>query len=561
MSNKKRKWLLPILHIMAVLLYAVFGAKHTEYPYAIPAQIYDSPWSDGMERLFHMGMSALYGIILIFLVWKVFFLLLSKKRKMPFFLIFAAFVICVLVFPSNFSYEPDNFTNYSYAVRNISDYWQNVHVGYLYRACLWVFPHPLVLPVIQLCSLLGAIYYISVRVKRLFGKTASYVPYCLIAFPEFLEIGTNPYRNNIYTVMCIWFFAILFLDCLEQRKRKGWELACLCVAGGFLTVFRSEGIVLLGVVFFALWLLYRLDIRKTALYFALCLCACLLFAFPQKLGEKKYYGGEYSMINSMNMLKEILSNPNADYTYGTAEEDLTAINRVVSLDALMVYGIQGYRANNYEIHQTINQSCVTLKEQEDFISAARNIIFHNPGIFLMDRIAMFCESNGVLSDAQDPYPTEEWNKMFAALLEQWNFSYNEIISDAFPKSFFYNKAKVSFADQLTDLQVDYYNLLCDTKILIISRLLVFLLFPVIVIYDVRLCGKKERSFFIGAALMLLFQLAAVILFSPEGRGPYYYPSYFVMLSSCFLLALDVMRKSKAVRRMEPPVTNRLGTMP
>lgn len=561
LRKKNLKMLLPVLHMIIAFLYAALEKGYSEYPFNIPAQIYESSWSDTAERIFHIGMSGLFGCILIYMVWKVFFLLLEKKRRFPFVLILIAFVICMLVFPSNFSYEPDNYTIYSYAVRNISDYWQNVHMGYLYRACLLVFPHPMILPFLQLCALFGAIYYISVRCGRLFGKKASYIPYCIVVFPEFLEIGTNPYRNCIYTVMCLWYFAILFFDCLEQKKRSGTELACLCIAGGFLAIFRSEGIVILGVVFLALLLLYKPDIRKIVIYFVLCLCTCAVLALPQKMGEKKYYGREYSMINSMNMLKEILASQNADYDFDTAQEDLTAINHIVPLDSLMIFGIQGYRANNFEDHQTINQSCTTAEEQDDFIRGARNMIMHNLDIFLLDRIVMFCEANGVLSEVEDPYPTEEWNRMFAVLLEQWNFSYNEILSDAFPETYFYNKSRVAFADKLTDLQVDYYNFLCDSKTLIISRLLVFILFPILVIYDVRLCGKKERSFLIGAALMLLAQLAAVFFFCPEGRGVYYYPSYFVMLLGCFLLALELIRKSKAVKTMLPPVTNKLGTMP
>lgn len=560
-KKENRKWILPILHMLLSFLYAVFGKQYEDYPYAVPAQIYDSAWSDGMEKIFHMGMSALYGAILILLIWKIFFLLLEKKRKLPFLLIFAAFVICLLVFPANLSYEPDNYTMYSYAVRNISDYWQNVHMGYLYRACLLVFPHPLTMTMIQLSALFGAVYYISVRVRRLFGRKASYIPYGIIVFPEFLEMGTNPYRNNIYTIMCIWFFSILIADCLEHKKRNRWELVCLCVWGGFLSVFRSEGIIVLGVIFLALWLLYRLELRKVIFYTVLCLCACIFFIVPQKAGEKKYYGREYSMINSMNMLKEILSNPNADYSYESVSEDLTAINRIVPLDSLTVFGIHGYRANNFENYGTINQSCATREEQDAFIKASGNIILHNTGIFLLDRIAMFCEANGVFSDVEEPYPTEGWNQMFASLVEQWSFGYNEIISDAYPQAYVRNYGRVALAYRIVDLQEVYYDFVCETNLLVISRILVFLLFPVLVLYDMKLCEKKERSFILGAALMLLAQLAAVILFSPEGRGGYYYPSYFVMLFGCFFLVLDVMKKSSAVKRTEQPVTNKLGTMP
>lgn len=91
--------------------------------------------------------------------------------------------------------------------------------------------------------------------------------------------------------------------------------------------------------------------------------------------------------------------------------------------------------------------------------------------------------------------------------------------------------------------------------------MVFVLFPVLVIYDVIVYAKKERTFFAAVAFLLMAQLAAIVLLCPQERNVYYFPSYFVMLLGCFLLSLDIMKKSRQVKMMLPPVTDKLNTMP
>lgn len=555
----KIRWniVFPVIHIILALLYGVFAFRYEELGFGKLEPVSDTGISETGEMFFHMFFSVIFGCLLILGGWQVLFLMLRKKRKLPFLLIVVAFLICLLVFPSNYSYEPDNFLSYSYAVRNMPDYWQSIYLGCLYRGCLMVFPHSMILPFVQLSSLFGALYYMSFRIAGLFGKRAAVVPYLLILLPEFLEIGVNPYRNCIYTLMCIWFYAILFLDCMEKKKRSRYQILFLGCAAAFLAVFRSEGIMALVVFALALLFVYGLPFKKTAACLAFCAMLFLLLAFPQKMGEKKYYGKDYSMINSMNILKTILADPNANYSYEAAGEDLTAINRIVPLDLLAVYGIHGYRENNFVNQGTINQSMASEENQRAFIRAAGNVVFHNMDLFFRDRLVMFCEANGVMSGKEDPYPTEAWNRMFNSMAVTWYYSYNEIISDAFPNSIFGNADKIKFSDWLTDFQTDYYNFMCEKGILLISRILVFILFPVLVIYNCRFTDTKTKSFFVCAGVALFMQLGAVILFCPEARGVYYYPSFFVMLVGCFLLSMDIVQKSRQVKMMLPPVTARL----
>lgn len=552
-----RKILYPVIHMMISVLYSAVFFRHEPLPFGSMIPAHDVHFGQDCERMVHILLSLLFGFLIICIIWHIFFLLVEKKKKFPFLLVILSFVICFLVFPSNFSYEPDNLLSYSSAVRNIPDYWQSIYLGCLYRGCLYVFPHPLTLSFFQLTSLIGVVYYVSEKVREVFGKRAGMLSWLVILFPEFWEIGISQYRNCIYTIMCLWFFSILFFDCMEKRERPERELLYICFAGGFLTVFRSEGIVVVGVLAAALLMVYKVSVKKLYKMLIFTICVCIVFSVPQKLGEKKYYGKDYGMINNMNILKDILSDKNVNLGFSTAEEDLIAINRIVSLEGLMIYGIHEYRTNNFIEKNSINQSFASEEEQDAFIEGARNIILHNTGLFLKDRLVMFCEANGISPAGEDPYPTEEWNKMFVALANQWNYSYNEIIADSYPAFLFQNKKKVDLSNMFINAQNSYYDLVCNSNLLFVVRILVFLLFPLLALYDVKISAKKERSFFAWTALLLSAQLIAIFLFCPEARGVYYYSVFFVMLLGCFLLSLEIRKKSKAVKEMLPPVTNKL----
>lgn len=552
------KWIFPIIHMVISFLYMTFGFKHDPLPFGEMTAAYPVNWSEDSERLVYIIMSYVLGISLVCITWYVFFLLIKRKKKIPFLLIFISFIIAFVVFPANFSaYEPDNMLVYSYALRNMPDYWQSIYLGCLYKAYLFVFPHPFMVSFIQLSVLFGILYYISTRVKRLFGRKLAFIPYLTILFPEFMELGVSPYRNCIYTIMCLWFYALLFFDCLEKKKRSARELILISLAGGFLTVFRSEGIIVFGILIVAFCFIYRMNFRRICKYFIFSFFIYLLLMFPQKLGERKYYGQDYSMINSMNMLKTIVSDKNVNLKFDSAEEDLMAIHTIVPLKELPTYGIHGYRAYNFVKNGTINQSFATKAESQAFMRSVRNLIFYNPGLFLKDRMVMFCEANGISGVREEPYPTEAFSLMYAVLIGEWNYSYEEIVGTSFPKTFFSNQQKINLANDIVEIGDAYYKMACKSKLVFISRILVFVTFPILVIYDIKLGAKKERTFFGLSAFLLWGQLIAIILLCPEGRNVYYFPSYFVMLLGCFLLTLDIIKKSKQVKTMLPPVISRL----
>lgn len=484
------KWIFPVVHMVIAMLYMNFGIRREPLPFGKMTPAFNINWSEGCEKAAQVLLAGIFGFCMICIAWYILFMLIKKKKILPFILAGIALMISFIVFPGSFSYELDNLVVYSYAVRDMPDYWQSIYLGSIYKACLFVFPHPLTISFIQLSSLFGVIYYISVRVKRLFGNKAAFIPYLLVLFPEFLEVGVSPYRNCIYTIMCLWFYAVLFFDCFEKKKRSVSELLLICGAGGILTFFRSEGIIIPGILIAGFCFIYQMSFKRTCKYLVIFALIGIMLAFPQKLGAKKYYGQDYSIINSMNMLKEILSDKNVNLDYDSAEEDLMAIHKIVSLEELPTYGIHAYEAGNFVKNGTINQSFASKEESQAFMKAVKNLVIHNLDLFIKCRLVMFCETNGVVSVSEDPYPTEEWNRMFEVLLKEWNYSYGEILMDSYPQRIFADRAKLDMADAVTSFQERYYDWACRSNLVFIARVMVFVLFPVLVIYDVIVYAKK-----------------------------------------------------------------------
>lgn len=565
--SKSKRWIgrgIPSIHLLiSVVISSVInqkGAYPTNGLYREMLPLNDIPWSKSMEHICWWLLAIIIGAVLIYIAWSVGMMLFEKKNKMPFLLLGIAFCVCVLIFPTNYAYETDNFLSYSYAIRAMPDYWQSILLGCFYRGCLLVFPHPIIIPFIQLASLLGVICFVSKKIQNRYGKKVAWIPYLLVLVPEFLDIGTNPYRNCIYTVMCLWYYAILLTDAMEGKKRSKTQLLRLCAAAVFLSVFRSEGVFTIFAFVAALIFIYRVSLKKWLPY---VLCVCVLggiLVIPQKMGEIKYYGNGYRIVNYMDLLQHMLNNDSVNLDYEGIQEDLAAIDTVVPLPIVISYGMSGYRTNNYVQNGVMNQVQVSADESKAFEMGVRNIILHNIPLYLKIRVAMFYEAcTGVEIEQPSRILGTEDEKVqyvqkITEIFEKQNldyaFSYMEIFGDGYPKGVFVNQERVNVAYVIMGMQTTYYEACLKTGIVIAARLMVFLLFPVLTIAYIRNNKNREKYFWLGVMGVLMSQLLAVFLVSPEGREAYYYPSFFVMLLSAFLLLLELQTNHNSVKSIQ-----------
>ena len=121
------------------------------------------------------------------------------------------------------------------------------------------------------------------------------------------------------------------------------------------------------------------NLKRFLCFFAV-FCACFLaVSFPQKVGNEKYYGSDYSIINSFCVLTNVFNMADSNLEYDGVEEDLAAIEAVVPIEQIRVLGMEGYRRYNYyNGHADINQSLTDMETGKRYIKAFYNICLHNP---------------------------------------------------------------------------------------------------------------------------------------------------------------------------------------
>ena len=329
-------------------------------------------------------LTVLTASVLIVMLWKlVFHIIFQFKKSYILFgiLYLAGLVFVILSFPDNFLYgSPDNFITYACAVRLTPDYWHNAYSSIIYGACMLVFPSALSVSIIQWSFFLFTVAYIYHRTEAVCPlRFPKYLVFLIFILPNTPFIIHDAYRIFQYAAIMLLYASVILFDMLEKKMRPLSELLTIAFLGAFLGIWRSEGILICGLMF-AIYIIFSFRKKAgTIVFFGVLFAALLLLiSVPQKIGIKKYYGKDYSVINSMSFL-QVLLNCDGDFSYSGAEEDLAAIDAVTPTDLIKGYGISGYRYYNSEVkgNTDFNQSAVPEEEAKAFLSAYTNILIHN----------------------------------------------------------------------------------------------------------------------------------------------------------------------------------------
>lgn len=329
-------------------------------------------------------LTVLIAAVMIVMLWKLIFHIITdfKKSYILFGLIFLAGLIFVIIsFPYNFtSGSADNFITYTCAVRLTPDYWHNAYSSIIYGASMVVLPIPVSISIVQWTFFLFTVAYIYHRIRIVCpSKFPKYLVFLIFILPNTPFVIHDAYRIFQYAIAMMLYVSIIVFDLIEKKNRPLNEVVTIAVLGAFLSVWRSEGI-LICVLLFAVYVFFtgKKTTNKVIFSGVLFIALFLLISIPQKAGIKKYYGKDYSIINSMGPL-QILFNGGGNFSYEGADMDLAAIESVTPIDYIKGYGIEGYRYYNNVIknNEDFNQSAVSAQQAKEYISAYRNILMHN----------------------------------------------------------------------------------------------------------------------------------------------------------------------------------------
>ena len=540
-------------HVLLTFLWADRVLKNVG-EIAIGTKVINDVVSRRLENIMAYVFSEFFAILFIYLFWKLFFYFISHFRKSyVFFLVLfiAGSVLLLLSWPAVFARSDDNFITYSSAVRLTPDYWHSAYSSFIYAGCLLFFPADFMITIVQWAFFVFMLAYFYYRIENIAPKL-KYLIFAIFLLPDTLLIIMDSYRICQYAIVILIYVALTMLDVIEKRDRSFREYVAIAALGAFLAVWRNEGIIF-STMFFLIHVICTGSRSLRNKFQRVLLFAVLLgiILIPQKIGEVKYYGKDYQIINSLYPLKAFLNDPETHLDYDTAEDDISAIDAVLPVNIIKEYWLDGYRRYNYNVkgNTDFNQSLSQREESAAYTSAYVSILLHNPKSvtkLVWDNMLYALSSRHVYFWFP-PVPEEEHVPLAVWGSEMWDRSAADFYSNAHTVFLNAITEKWGIGEKLINIHLQYSSFFFRNKGYLIS-FFVFCAFHFwMFAYGlIRLIRKKDlRTFWPGVAgLSMLCEYLALLLVMPAPSYIYFIISNYISLAIgyCVLVSKRGARK-------------------
>lgn len=543
---------LPLLHAVLSFIFMtnvfIFGNDRT----VVLSKAIREVVSDKTEYVTCLCITFILGLLLIGLLWKLIFSAVDKKIGRQTLIVFSILfvlgaAVLAMVWPASFLRSEDNLVTYSYAIRFLPEYWHSLYSGCVYGAMLLVFPHPMAVSLIQWLCFVIALGYLFERISnsKNIACRLKWLVFILILIPDtMLSIVADSYRTEQYAILCMFYISLIVMDIVDRRERKPFEIILIAVLSAFIAVWRSEGAIL-GILGFGALILfvYKKPVKSLILYCILVVAFFLVMSLPQKIGDRKYYGNDYSFINSFLILQNILNSESANLSYDGATEDVAAIEAVCPLDYIKVFNMEGYRSYNYARgYKDINQSGATLMEGAAYKSAYLKIAMHNPKIYLRTQLALLRKATG-LSEYQYYEPERTGLGIFFDIyhFEGWDIGRKDFYRLESVRRLSDSGLHKKCAEAYFSFLTGYKNLMMKTRIYAVLFFVSIFSLVFILIKDfVGYIRKKTDSLgFAAFSFIILLQYLIILMVMP---GPVIAYFHACMYTNCILVLVYLLNR-------------------
>lgn len=499
------------------------------------------------EHIVSMVIAAGIGVCIIVVVWNAIVWGIKHSWKLSLGIIVSSAIIAILVTPLNYTMEMDNAGLYVLAIEGYADYWNGFYQSVLYQASLVVLYHPATIVFLQSAAFLTTIVYLGARIKKIYGGKWYWFVLIIFLFPSTFDVMVNPYRNNVNTILCLAYVGILVLDCMEQKRRTLKECILLSVALGSMSVFRTENVFLVILLIASFAWNYQIKAKKILLAVCVCIVCFAIMSVPQKIGDSKYYGKDYMIINQMNTLRFVLEHPQKNMTYEQCDEDISTIHEFANLEGILQGGLDGYRARRYEAIQSPNQSLKSKEEQQEFLMACYDLYLHNIPVYLKDRYEVFLESNAF--GFRQKYVDEKTSAFYQSVKENFLLNYTIAEFDTKQCGLWKNPFREKIAYYFFSVGSKYMAITLQTSVWAFLRVVNYiLLLGLLVAANVFL--KRNRCVFNGLGLSIIATMMSVFLFEPEGRMVYFTPVSYLIALFNFVVILEIIKQKHNMKYID-----------
>lgn len=502
------------------------------------------------------------GALIILLFWHALFRLLAggypAKAVISFFSLLAVSIVLIaVVYPQNYTYESDSLLIFPGALAYYPAYWHHYLTSSFFAASYVFLPHPVALPLVQSALFSALIASLFSRLADRFGAKRAWPVFLLLLVPVSYYVQYSPYRNCLYTILCMFACAELLMFWLDGTAPPLWRQLRLAAAFSLIAVWRSEGILLFVLLPLGLWLCCCESLRRVLLLTAASAAVAVVLALPQNLGmTQSGQTGNYRIVSTMNALQDVYNADDFSLDYAGGEADADIVESFVPRALLREYGLSGYRDYNVAEGRNINDSGQSQEQIEAFLGAYARIVLHNLPAFVRS------QGNRFLYALKFPevFRQSEYAGVHQQLPEATVVSTSEGTQvDTFTmleQGAFWRAAQGSVAAERGDTlraEIGNWLYLYDAKTRRAS-ILVRAALPFAALFVGIVCCRRRRSAF-PLLMLLVFaaELGAVVLMAPEGRTAYYYPLLF-----CGYLFVLILTAFCSVERKKEHLARRQG---
>jgi hypothetical protein len=238
-----------------------------------------------------------------------------------------------------------------------------------------------------------------------------------------------------------------------------------------------------------------------------------------------------------------LLNLDEAYNYDGIEADIEKIDRVV--DVVQIKGLPGVCAgyqnsNALRNYNRLSETMSTKDDQSKYIGAFLNIISHNTGLFLKERLDLFVETNYLRDLIQIDFGKELYDTVDRAYTYYWTFEDYLVQAEYGPE-----RMKTGV----------WYEAVTQTAPGLEMLYAIFpYLFPLLGIF-VAAAIKRARQLF-WMLLAAILREGIIFLTSPDAMIVYYMPDITFCVFLCILLAVVGITRTGAIFAPSPAHSGR-----
>jgi len=563
-SKTHYKWIIPVIHSILCIIWSqsFFLSDVTGIKTAIVRE--GSHISDSAETMMIRIITYLFCALLIYWGWQLFFFVIDvfrgkEKRVSRSTLVLFGIIFLIGLFagtvsyPDKFAIMIDNYTNYAQARGFVGSYWQSVYMGCLVGGCAMILHHASAIFLFQWTLFVVAIGFVFCGIDRLQKRNLKYCALILFLLPEAYYLTFDAYRNDIYAILLMIYLSYIFFALTLRRRLSVKELIGLAVFSTFMMVFRSEGL-LIGITGIAFLLVYlRGQWKRSIVLVLVFVVSFVAIQVPVKLGTDKYFGQDYMILNTTPVLYSIFNDPSVDLSYAGAKKDLAAIEAVVPVQVLKEAGMTGFRNYNWmRGKKTFNQTLSSDETSEAYMDAYYSIIRHNPMDYLNVQLNEFFSSFGLTPVRTTySYEGEPTVKLESFKYEKWKIGKELIFKERLTSRWADYPGRIIMRDKVDHIIAMWRNMFINTPLHVLLHVLSFILICILCVMQFVLAIIRRNWRRLGFAVLFLViigEYIAIMLFMPDDRPAYLYPTLYAgYLSILFYYAGTVHPKRDTER--------------